>query len=211
MKKGISGIFIIRVAVCLALVAHPFFRIHAKTSVRATREQTYPELYYGDMIHAFFKTYPSERLTVVYDGYNSHALFYTRAYEWKGHSIRAATSGDRFVTGENLLFCEPAVYANVLNRYKLVPVFESDGRVLATVAFEKTGAVHSALEKGEQMVTDKIREILANDEWKKSIEEKAVTNKTSFERQLRLDAIYVLQSENKLSGAEAAALSNPNN
>lgn len=58
----------------------------------------------------------------------------------------------------------------------------------------------SSLKPSDSRIKEKINEISNNPDWYKSIQEKAKTNNVSVERQLELDAIFILESQPQSGG-----------
>lgn len=205
-KPGVNYRETFRMVFIILLVAYPLINVHAKTSVRATSENTYPELFYGDMIKAFFKSRPDDSLSVVYDGYNSHALFYVRSYEMSHFNIRSKLTTSIFSPGEIVLTCEEPFYRKLKQRYRLETIFENNNRILSTVVGKIENPALGNEELILQLLQDQIDEILNYPDWKASIEKKALDNGERFETQLKKDAIYVLSQNNKITEEQAVFL-----
>ena len=203
---SIKKIIFFRFFLVLLIVAYPFYNIHSNTSVKATVEQTYPELFYGDMIKAFVHSHPDDSLSVVFDGYNSHALFYIRLGEMNGSKVKYKSTKERFYPGEIILTCEDQFLNLVKKRYQLETEYENESRLVSKILTELIVPVESDFELASRLLDEKINEILSIPEWKAKIEQKAADKNISLEEQLLEDAVYVLLLDQKISDADADSL-----
>lgn len=196
----VDFVFIILISI------YPFSRIHSKTSVNATFEQTYPELYYGDVIKSFFKTRPTDKLTVVYDDYNSHALFYIRTMEQKGFRIKHKNTFDIFEEGELILTCEDRFNEAVKSRYQIRNIYDNQTRKIALVIEKKKPENIALVAKADELLSNKILEIKKNPDWLASIVKKAQDAGISTDLQVIKDAVYILELNKEISAEEANTL-----
>lgn len=190
----------------LVLSVYPFLRIHSKTSVNATYEQTYPELYYGDVLKAFFKGRPHDKITVVFDGYNSHALYYIRSLSKNGYLVTYKNTSEKFLPGELILTCEAPFYDLLAKRYIMEEIYENSTRKLSIIIDKVTSVNVDSLAKANDLLKNKILEIKTNAEWSSAVEAKAKSNGVTSEVQFINDAIYILEINKEITVEEAAGL-----
>lgn len=197
---GLTKARIALILLVIACFSVPFKYIIA-TSVRAEKENTYPELFYGDMIEEFYASHPlTTPLNVISAGYNSHLMFYVEKFKSLGCPIVVKQPSDAIPKDEFILICEP----DMMNRFdqnQKAQVLSNDGprfilKSSTSVSFDKPAATAS---QAAEMIQAKIGEINANAEWKKSIEEKAKASGVDVEVQKRNDAIYVLKEAQLLT------------
>ena len=209
LKKYVSlfrKYVLVNMLLTMMIVAYPVYYIHAKTSVKSRFENTYFDLFYGDMIKAYFKSHPKESLTVVHDEYNAHVLFYVKSYRLKNYDISVKSTDSEFLTGEVILTCESEIYEKLKERYFLESLYKNEDRIISVVVHAVNSFEANDRARIRKMVNDKINEIENNVEWKSSIEAKAKQNGLSAEKQIYFDAVFVLKESGQLTEDEVRML-----
>jgi hypothetical protein len=177
------------------------------TSIKAKKENSYPELFYGDFINSFYKKFPKQSsLKIISEDYNPHLLFYKKVFYSKGHYIDVVPPSSAFHINDTIMICEPSV---MWPFSKLIPYAdtiysEDNNKVVLRINDPKIkGNVVPAYERYFYSMTEGIKH---NNDWYKKVVTKAEENKFAVQKQTELDAIFNLESTKQITKEEGDRL-----
>jgi len=176
------------------------------TSIKAKKENFYPELFYGDFINSFYKKFPNQiSLKIISEDYNPHLLFYKKVFYSKGHYIDVVPPSSTFHINDTIMICEPLI---MWPFSKLIPyadtIYREDNKVVLKINDPKIkGDVVPSYERYFYSMTEGIK---YNKEWYKKVVAKAEENKFTIQKQTELDAIFNLESTKQITKEEGDRL-----
>lgn len=179
---------------------YPYKNI-GNTSVRARKEQTYPELFFGDKIKDYLqRSNSSKNISIAHEDYNSSLEYYVRKFRADDFTLSKKHFKASFEQGEIVLACEKNVIDHFTNEYQIEYIINEQNYWVFKILKQNTIQISDQLLRESAVALEsKMKEIASIPDWNSSIREKAKKNNTPFEEQLRLDAIWVLENDKKIS------------
>ncbi|MFN0190011.1 MAG: ArnT family glycosyltransferase [Bacteroidia bacterium] len=203
------GVYIILFPLLLFYFKVPYKNIN-NTSVKANREGTYPELFFGNRISDYLsKTNSNKKVSVVHQSYNSSLEYYYLKYKLEGFDISKKYYEEVFELNEILLICESPVLIHLEKFYLFNYVInENNYWVIQITKIKETPITQDEIADGFEKLKLKSAEIINTPDWYKSIQEKAKKNNISFDEQLKRDVIWVLENDKVITPKTAQYLTN---
>ncbi|MBA3704652.1 MAG: glycosyltransferase family 39 protein [Bacteroidetes bacterium] len=191
--------FVMLIAFCISIFIIPVQKLFASPII-AKKETYCPALFYGDFINSVYTAFPEQKtLIIASDGYNPHLIFYSKVHQDKGRDIKLVSSGYNLQKNDSLLICETAMCPILGSGLMYDTLLEEDNtkyfmRVISISDYAKVKKSHLFLSK--------VNEIKNNPEWLTIMKEKALKNKIDFEKQIMLDALWLLRDMKKITPQE---------
>jgi len=173
----------------------------AKT-LGVTTETTYPELFYGSLMKRYYASgIPGKHTILVNAEYNSHLVFYKSMYEHWGHVLTVSPPSGDFESGDVLIVADPEHRKTLSDRYVLEDQYSGYGAIYTVLSPKRLE------KKDDRPARDKVAArmdaIRGDPAWFSTIQQKASKNGIPADRQVMLDAVWVLQKDGELSSEEA--------
>lgn len=181
---------------CLVIFFYPAKNIMA-TSIRAKKETTYPELFYGDFMNVVRRQFTDIRsFLIISEDYNPHLLFYVKTMADKGVKIDVVPRNSELKVNDIVMICEPEKMWPLCSaaRYSDTLYSEDGNKFLLKIKDPKDKKISPE----EALFYSQIDDIKSNEKWMKDLQRKAHEKKRDFTKQIMIDALYKLEVDNLL-------------
>lgn len=188
---------------CSLIFVIPVKNIFA-TSIMGEKETYYPEQFYGDFTASVLNVFPNQKkLTIISEGYNPHLLFYTHILKHRGKEITLQPPTGKLIENDTFITCEPIMYPKLDSALCLDTLYQEDKiKYFVRIVPQSECSKNEA----ERLFQLKVREIKGSQNWKVAIQNKADQQGVPFDKQVMIDALWILKEEKRLTIKEHDSL-----